>query len=60
MIYIIYPEERYISDAQVTSWFTDAVANGDVSKVDRPGELTTNEMAAALEDAGLITRGRKK
>lgn len=51
-IYIIYPERRWISQTKLARWYADAVANREAE----PGATNLNEMAAALEDAGFITR----
>lgn len=53
-IYIIYPEKRWVSAEQITSWYLDAVANGQVQNRHC---IRTWDMAGELEDIGLITRG---
>ena len=52
-IYIVYPERRFVSDEQITTWFTDAVANSHIGPMYYYAK-TPHEMAAALCDAGLI------
>ena len=56
-VFIIWPEKRWVSEEKITTWFSDAVANGRIA----PHYLrakTTEEMAAALDDAGYLTVGR--
>ncbi len=53
-IYIIYPDERFVSDDVIDMWYADAVCNGDC----RSGAITIQERADALDDAGIITQGK--
>lgn len=55
-MFLIYPEPRHISDEEIAAWYADAVANKAVDHSLRHAK-TPAEMAAALEDAGLITLG---
>jgi hypothetical protein len=56
MTYIIYPEYRCVDDRTIAGWYADAVANHEVED---ETATTVEEMAAALDDAGIITRGRR-
>jgi len=55
-IYLVYPEEGWMSNDQIETWYFDAVANSRVPLRDRA--KTIAEMVEALEDAGIITTGR--
>jgi hypothetical protein len=59
MTYIIYPEYRNVSAADIAMWFSDAVESGEIAP-EYFGAKTEAEMAAALSDAGLITVGRPR
>ena len=54
MIYIVYPERRFVTDEQMATWFADAVANQEIHP-DHLGAKTPEAMALALSDAGFIT-----
>lgn len=55
--WIIWPENRFVSDTQMKIWYYDAVVNGQIAK--EYFDLTdTAMMAEALSDAGLITLGQ--
>ena len=56
MTFIVYPEHRLVSDEQITSWYLDAVDNEEVDDCEAK---TVAAMAAALNDAGLITTSNK-
>jgi len=58
MIYIIWPEKRAVSDEEIASWYSDAVANGEIGPSYVP-EMDSEKMAAALEDIGVLTVGKK-
>lgn len=53
MTHIVYPECRNVPDTTIAAWYADAVANDECE----PGAQTILEMAASLDDAGLITLG---
>lgn len=53
--YLVYPEYRAVSAAKIVGWYEDSLADGDVE----PGRITTDSMALALQDAGLITLGSR-
>lgn len=48
---IIWPERKLVPAHRIRTWYEDAVVNGEV---DVTGD-TIEEMARALDDAGLIT-----
>jgi hypothetical protein len=52
----IWPENRYVSEEQIRSWYADAVANGET-------ELTElrdpEDMAHELSWIGVITLGHR-
>lgn len=48
---IVWPYKGFASNEQIESWHSDAVENGDVEA----GAKTYDEMAKALDDAGLLT-----
>jgi len=52
--YIIYPGQRYVTAAQIHTWYSDACANGQIGKRYLDAK-THKEMADALADAGKIT-----
>jgi hypothetical protein len=52
MFRIIYPERRIVSNELLLTWYTDAVANG---QVDDLGACSATQAACALHRAGLIT-----
>jgi hypothetical protein len=57
-MYIIWPgTPRHISDAQIETWFNDAVANGVIMPDEWPN--TALDHAMALEDIGFITLGKE-
>jgi hypothetical protein len=58
MIYIVWPEKRYVTDEQINVWYEDAVANDEI---DAPylDAKTPEAKAEALEDAGLLSIGRE-
>jgi len=53
LFHLVYPEKRIVGEETIRVWYSDAHANGEVEGYD--DEPDTMEMAAALEDAGLIT-----
>ena len=55
---IIWPERRSVSTSQIEGWYDDAVANGEIDD-DYLDAETVDRKAAALDDAGIITLGRK-
>ncbi len=56
-VMIVWPERRWVSAKQIASWFADGVANNEIDP-EYLDAKTTQEMAAALSDAGMITLGR--
>ena len=48
---ILWPDYRVVPSETIVGWYADAVANGDAAE----GCITPDEMAAALNQAGLIT-----
>lgn len=54
--YIIWPEEKYIDSDTIKGWYDDAVENGNIG-IEYMNANTEEEMARALDNAGLITRG---
>lgn len=55
--WIIYPENRFVSEQQMKTWYFAAAANGDIAR--EYLDLTdVAKMAEALGDAGLITLGQ--
>lgn len=55
MFEIIWPKHRWVSEAQIRMWYSDAVANGEAEET----ELNdTEEMARELSSIGHITLGR--
>lgn len=49
---ILYPEARVVSDKQILTWYSDAVAN---EQVDDAGSVSAEQAASILHEAGLIT-----
>jgi hypothetical protein len=55
-IYIIWPDQRYVTESQVWAWYEDAVADGQIAEEYLfAHDLETAQRA--LMDAGLITFG---
>ena len=57
MIYIVYPERRYVTEETIAGWFADAVENREISP-EYLGAKDTATMVRALNDAGIITTAR--
>jgi hypothetical protein len=55
--WIIWPENRFVSENQMKTWYFDAVANNEISR-EYLDLKDVSKMAAALNDAGLITLGQ--
>lgn len=51
--YLVWPERRYVSTATIRMWYSDAVVNRQV----KAGITNPDDMALALDDAGIITLG---
>jgi hypothetical protein len=51
---MIWPERRRISEHQIKTWYSDAVANGDTD----PGLNDPDEMARELDSIGYATFSR--
>lgn len=56
-VFIIWPDKRYVSLAQIKVWYSDAVANGDMG-AKYLDLLDPWKMAEGLSDAGIITLGQ--
>lgn len=56
MFFIIWPERRFVSHAQMSIWYSDAVANGELDTYDRR-HTDMADKARALQSAGIITLG---
>lgn len=54
MFKIIWPERRFVTEAQIMLWYADAVANGDVENQDLSDPQA---MARELDSSGVITLG---
>ena len=54
---ILWPERRVVSAKQISIWYSDAQANGEIDDCDA-GMTHANEQALALHRAGLITLSR--
>ena len=52
---IIWPEHRFVSEAQIRTWYADAVANGEAEETDL---RDPEKMARELSYIGTITLGR--
>lgn len=50
---LVYPERRVVSEDTIETWYSDALANGEVEPT--PTEPSVFEKAAALDDSGIIT-----
>ncbi len=55
---IIWPERRWVSAATIDGWFSDAVANGDLSEEFATDVTNTEDKARELDSLGHITLGR--
>lgn len=54
-IRIVWPEKRIVTEEQIATWYSDAVANGEATA----GITDPLKQALALDDAGIITVGGK-
>lgn len=54
MFEIVWPEHRFVSDARIRSWYSDALPHGQVTS----GLGDVREMALELHEWGHITLGR--
>lgn len=52
---LLYPERRVVSERQIKTWYSDAVANDEV---DDKTCTDVIDMAKELSSAGIITLGR--
>ncbi len=52
---LIYPERRFVSEQQIRTWYSDAVANGEAEETNL---RDPEEMARELQSIGHITLGR--
>jgi len=57
MIYIVYPERKFVSEETIAGWFADAVENREISP-EYLGATDLETMIRALNDAGIITTAR--
>jgi hypothetical protein len=55
-LWIIYPENRWVSANQIDSWYSDARADGRLS--DDGTATDPYDQALVLQDIGDITLGR--
>lgn len=53
--FILWPEQRYVTAAQIETWYSDAIANEEVDDLTCE---TPADKAAELHHAGVITLGR--
>lgn len=56
---IIWPERRRVSAEKIRLWFSDAVANGDLSEECAADITEPEEMARELHRLGNITLGEE-
>ncbi len=62
MIRIVYPESRWVSEAQILRWYLDAIDNRDIAPEDAESEPDSCDpmvLARALDDLGFITIGKQ-
>lgn len=63
--YLVYPEKRTVTEAQLRMWHADAQANGNIGMylegVDYPrgGVVKIEDIIFDLENLGVITLGRQ-
>jgi hypothetical protein len=55
---IIWPERRWVNAAKIETWFSDAVANGDLSEEFATDVVDVEDKARELDSLGYITLGR--
>lgn len=55
-VYIIYPERRIVDDETIEMWYIDALANREIAE-EYLHAKTIDQMARALDDAGIVTLG---
>lgn len=55
MFEIVWPQYRWVSEAQIRTWYADAVANGEAEETEL---RSPEEMARELSSIGVITLGR--
>jgi len=58
LVYILYPEKRWVPVEKISGWYHDAVANGEIDG-NYVGFIDAewSAQAMALSDAGLLTLG---
>ena len=56
-VFIVYPFRGYLPAHRIESLYADAIANGEIAKEYRNAR-TVVEKARALDNAGIITRGK--
>jgi hypothetical protein len=59
MFYVIWPDPRWVSEAQIRSWYDDAVADGDIAE-EYLFAHDVETMQRALSDCGFVTFGRRE
>lgn len=55
--FIIWPEKRWIDESKIRLWFSDAVANGELSEEYATDITAPEDMAKELHSLGTITLG---
>ncbi len=55
---IIWPEYRWVDEAKIRLWLSDAVANGEISEEYANDLNNPEEIARELSNIGHITLGR--
>lgn len=57
--YIVYPQIAWVTSEQIRSWYQDALANNELAEEYKSAQ-TEEDMARALDDAGIITRAKPR
>ena len=60
MLRMIYPADRWVTEKQITAWYDDAVANGEIPPMHYDERFTLDDvyvedMVKALQDTGKFT-----
>lgn len=58
-IRIIWPEARYVGEAQLRTWFSDDIANGKIAADAVDGSDSLEHVCRELDHAGTITLHRE-
>jgi hypothetical protein len=60
-IFVVYPEECWVSPEQIIMWARDDIRNGKSALAERPQDVLTLEDAlAVLDDSGTVTVDRRR